>query len=151
MKHRWAALGAVLALVAVVPRDLFAQGSQQGGDRRGVEGGLRQNYPNPFNPETFIPFSVGPSQCDDHSKLYRVSVRIYNILTQPIAIPILQGGSGSVAGGQPLEKVQLSCGNYTAYWDGKDKRSGRPAASGIVLYELEINGRKTYKKGTIAK
>jgi hypothetical protein len=133
----------------MVPRDLIAQGSQ--GKEQRIEGNLRQNYPNPFNPETVIPFSVGPSACEDHSKLYRVSVRVYNILTQLVAIPILQGGSGSVAGGQPLEKVQLRCGDYTAYWDGKDKRSGRPAASGIVLYELEVNGRKTYKKATIAK
>jgi hypothetical protein len=113
---------------------------------------LAQNYPNPFNPETTIPFSVGGGPtCTDHGRQYRVSLRIYNLLTQLVAVPVLQGGSGGVAGGQPLENVLLTCGQYTAYWDGKYRNTGRDVASGIYLYRLEVNGRPLFRKMIVTK
>src|SRR6185436_18876126 len=134
MKHRWAALIGVLALGAVSPSGLSAQSGQQPSRGR-ITGGLGQNYPNPFNPETRIPFSVGDfPACAEPSRQYRVSLRIYNLLTQLVAVPMLQGGTGSVAGGQPLENVLLTCGQYTAYWDGKYQNSSREAASGVYIY-----------------
>ena len=59
-----------------------------------------------------------------------------------VAIPVLQGGSGSVAGGQPLDNVSISCGEYVAYWDGNVRNTGREAASGVYLYRLEVDGVK---------
>jgi hypothetical protein len=81
MKHLWAAL-VVLALSAFMPGSLSAQGSStQSGRARGPGLELGQNYPNPFNPETKIPFSIGDGAgCADPSRLYRVSLRIYNVL-----------------------------------------------------------------------
>ncbi|MGI8510590.1 MAG: hypothetical protein ACR2MQ_14835, partial [Gemmatimonadaceae bacterium] len=75
-----------------------------------------------------------------------ISLRIYNILSQLVAVPVLQGGTGSVAGGAPLESVELSCGQYTAYWDAKNAKTGQDAAAGIYLYRLEIDGRPVTKK-----
>jgi hypothetical protein len=139
MKHRWAALIGVLALSAAIPCDLSAQAAQPP-NRGRITGGLGQNYPNPFNPETRIPFSVGDSPtCSEPGRQYRVSLRIYNLLTQLVAVPVLQGGTGSVAGGQPLENVLLTCGQYTAYWDGKYQNSSREAASGVYIYRLAID------------
>lgn len=152
MKQRWAALLVVLALSAFVPRDILAQSSGSSGRDASTGSALGQNYPNPFNPETTIPFSVGGApNCTDSGRQYRVSLRIYNLLTQLVAVPVLQGGSGGVAGGQPLENVLLTCGQYTAYWDGKYKNTGREVASGIYLYRLEVNGRPLFRKMIVTK
>jgi hypothetical protein len=159
MKHRWAAPAAlVLALSAFVPHTLAAQGGARQGTppppRRETPSGLGlgQNYPNPFNPETRIPFTVGDAPtCSEPSRIYRVSLRIYNLLAQLVAVPVLQGGTGGVAGGQPLENVALTCRQYTAYWNGKYLNSDREVASGIYLYRLEVDGRAVVKKMIVMK
>ena len=68
-----------------------------------------------------------------------------------MAVPVLQGGAGNVAGGAAIENLALTCSQYTAYWDGKDRRSGREVASGIYLYRLEIDGKAIVKKMIVAK
>lgn len=152
MKHLWVAL-VVLALSAFMPGDLSAQGtSPQSGKARGPGLELGQNYPNPFNLDTRIPFSIGDGNgCTDPSRLYRVSLRIYNILTQPVAVPVLQGGSGNVSGGELLDHLFLTCGQYIAYWDGKDERTQQEAASSIYLYRLEVDGKPLVKKMLVSK
>jgi hypothetical protein len=141
MKLRWAALSVVLAFSALMPSNAAGQtGGQPSAPRRtGPIGKLGQNYPNPFNPETWIPFSVD-STCTEPNRQYRVTMRIYNLLTQVVAVPRLQGGSGSTAGGDVLENVVVSCGSYTAYWNGKYLNSDREAASGVYLYRLYVDG-----------
>lgn len=137
MQRSWAALGLVLALSAIMPKVSGAQDTRKKG--QGVS--LGQNYPNPFNPETRFNFALGdPPTCTEPGKQYRVTVKIYNVLAQLVAIPVLQGGSGGVAGGQPLDNVSLTCGEYVAYWDGKVRNTGREAASGVYLYRIEANG-----------
>jgi hypothetical protein len=101
---------------------------------------LKQNYPNPFNPETWIPFEVD-SACTEPTRQYRVTMRIYNLLAQVVAVPRLQGGSGSTAGGDVIQDVVLSCGPYVAYWDGKYLNSNREAASGVYMYRLDVDGK----------
>jgi hypothetical protein len=153
MKHRWAALGLVLALSALMASTASAQvGSSQQGQRG--PGPLGQNYPNPFNPETTIPFAVGfddgnPPVCTDPSRVYRVSLRIYNLLAQIVAIPILQGGGESR--GRPVENLQLHCGDYTAFWDGTSIGSSKQVASGIYMYRLEVDGRPYTRKMLVTK
>jgi hypothetical protein len=56
-----------------------------------------------------------------------------------------------VAGGQALENVLLACGQYTAYWDGKYRNTGREVASGIYLYRLEVNGKPLFRKMIVTK
>src|SRR5215204_4795062 len=138
MKLRWGALSVVLVLSALMPRVLTAQGSQTPG-REKKAGALKQNYPNPFNPETRIPFRIGDEVCEDPSRQRKVSLRIYNILSQLVAIPVLQGGAGGVAGGVRLANVLLTCGDYVAYWDGKYMGTKNEAASGVYLCELRID------------
>jgi hypothetical protein len=153
MKHRWAALGLVLALSALMTSTASAQtGSGQQGQRG--PGPLGQNYPNPFNPETTIPFAVGydegnPPVCTDPSRVYRVSLRVYNLLAQLVAIPILQGGGESR--GRPVQNLQLPCGEYTAFWDGTSVGSSRQVASGIYMYRLEIDGKPYTRKMLVTK
>lgn len=151
MKHRWAAQLYVLALCIVTAPQLWAQGQQSSRDpNTGSE--LKQNYPNPFNPETRIAFALGGfPNCVDAGRQFRVSLKIYNVLSQVVAVPVLQGGTAGVAGGQALTNVFLPCGEYTAYWDGKVLSTGREAASGIYSYRLEVNGRPMTRKMTIRK
>src|SRR6185369_16491676 len=96
---------------------------------------MSQNYPNPFNPETQIDFWVDdyPS-CPAGGKLHRVSLKVYNILAQIVAVPVLRSSSSGVAGGQRLDGVMLPCGKYTAYWNGKYLNSSREVASGVYLW-----------------
>lgn len=156
MKLRWAAATiVVLALSALMPRHMAGQQPAPPGKKSANP--LGQNYPNPFNPETTIPFAVGDSAscADTPTRQYRVTLRIYNVLAQQVAIPILQAGTGTAtqpAGGAgPLVNVRLACGQYTAFWDGKYLNSSREVASGIYLARLEIDGKPYVRKMIVMK
>ncbi len=108
---------------------------------------LHRNYPNPFNPETTIPFTLDQSLWAGGLQPV-VTLRIYNILAQLVAIPMLQGS------GEPLDNVQIQwngTGEYAAYWDGKVQGTNREAASGVYVYQLVVNGKSFTKKMTIVK
>jgi hypothetical protein len=150
MKRVWGALGLVLALSVFMPRVAEAQPSQDGKDRRNGAA-LGQNFPNPFNPETRIPFTVGDAPTCSDAKQHRVSLIVYNVIYTAVATPILQSGTSGMAGGQPLEKLSLPCGEYIAYWDGKVQATGREAASGVYLYRLEVDGVPLVKKMIVVK
>src|SRR2546426_12445288 len=63
---------------------------------------LKQNYPNPFNPATTIPFTLnGELFANGHRP--KVSLKIYNVLAQLVAVPILQGT------GEDLDNLELTC------------------------------------------
>ena len=137
----------MLLALACVPLAASAQRIETRARNPGVV--LGQNYPNPFSPDTRIPFTVGDaSGCKDINRTYKVTLRIYNLLSQPIAVAILQEGGGGLATGQPVENRALTCSQYVAYWDGqyqvlKDGKmvsTGRPVADGIYLYRLEVDG-----------
>jgi hypothetical protein len=136
----WACVALGLSVAASAP--LAAQESQQ---RDRVE--LGQNYPNPFNPETTIPFTL-PEGLFGAGERPVVSLRIYNVLAQLVAIPILQGS------GEPLDNLRISwngTGQYAAYWDGKVQNTDREAASGVYVYQLVVNGQRFTGKMTIVK
>ena len=144
MFHRWAALVLVLALCAMSPK--YAEG-QQSQPRGHGAGSLGRTYPNPFNPDTYIQFAVGDTaSCAGVGEHHVVSMRILNILAQPVVIPILWGTPASSkssvpasAAGQRLTNISLACGAYLAYWDGKVAATGREAASGAYLVQLFVD------------
>jgi hypothetical protein len=147
MFHRWAALLLVLALCAMSPKTAAGQKTQQ--QPRGQKSGaFGKPYPNPFNPEIHIPFSVDTTGgCRDASRQKVVSVRISNILSQEVAIPILQDGSIAATTpvptslvGATLSNVKLGCGDYTAFWNGYVKGTTKPAASGPYLVQIIVDG-----------
>ncbi|MEO6446758.1 MAG: hypothetical protein ABIZ91_19050 [Gemmatimonadaceae bacterium] len=80
-----------------------------------------------------------------------MSLKIYNVLAQLVSAPVLQGGSAGVAGGQPLNGVLLTCGEYTAYWDGMYQANGREVASGVYMYRLEVDGKAIFRKMIVMK
>ena len=141
MKFAWAVLVS-LGLLIAAPAVTSAQDSTSTPQVQ-----LHRNYPNPFNPETTIPFSLDLSFWQG-GKQPVVSLRIYNILAQLVAIPILQGV------GEPLVNVRLEwngTGDYAAYWDGRVIGTDREAASGVYVYQLVVNGQAQSKKMTIVK
>ena len=142
MFQRWAALALALALCAISPRSAVGQDSSTPPKGRKL-GTLGQNYPNPFRPETFIPFTV--EDCNGAGGHRAVSLRIYNVLAQLVATPILHGSD------KPLASLRLSCGEYVAYWDGRVARSRRLASTGVYVYELVVDGERTSKKMFMAK
>ena len=76
---------------------------------------LDQNYPNPFNPTTTIRYGVTEDAI--------VTLQVYNVLGQVVA---------TLVNGETR-----SSGYHTAVWEavGLD---GRPAASGVYVYRLEV-------------
>jgi hypothetical protein len=141
MHHRWAALALVLALGATAPSPAAGQRPTPSRERR--LGTLGQNFPNPFKPDTWIPFSV--DDCHGRGGQRVVSLRVYNVLAQLVATPVLHGAGVPVAG------VRLSCGSYLAYWDGRMLRGRRQATSGVYVYELVIDGQRSSRKMFVAK
>lgn len=150
MKHVWRALLFVLALSAFMPGRSAAQGSSpQTGRGQGAGFRLGQNYPNPVTRDTRIKFALSDDQgCMDSGRQHRVSLRIYNLLAQLVAVPVLQGGVGNAGGGEPLENLLLTCStdDYIAYWNGKSSQTSEDVASGIYLFRLEIDGKVLVKK-----
>jgi len=112
---------------------------------------LLQNYPNPFNPATTIPFRLGEGAfANGHRPV--VSLRIYNVLAQLVAIPTIQ------ASGEPLDGIALECREvrdgyceFSAYWDGRYLGTDREAASGVYVYQLIVDGRRSSRRMVVIK
>ena len=138
-------VGVVLLLaLGLFPGSLFGQRSSSGD--RGFQ--LNQNYPNPFNPTTTISFEL-KSELFDDGKQVMVSIRIFNVLQQLVAVP--KALNHPLGNGVPVEKLLYdSPGLKEAFWDGTD-RNGRKVASGIYYYQLEVNGERTVRKMVVTK
>jgi len=71
-------------------------------------------------------------------------MRLLNILSQPVAYPVMLAADGfssfpSGLRNQPILNVTLACGNYVAYWDGTVSRTGKEAPSGTYGVQLFID------------
>jgi hypothetical protein len=145
MFHRWAALLLVLALCAMSPKTAAGQSKSK---PRGQGASGFGNYPNPFNPETFFTVPVQPDECMDGSRQHVVTLKIYNVLMQPIATPTLRASATSItpvppgAGSQLITNLRLGCGVYEAYWNGKMEGTGKEAPSGVYIALLIIDREK---------
>ncbi|HSB53023.1 MAG TPA: hypothetical protein VLD58_01650, partial [Gemmatimonadales bacterium] len=98
---------------------------------------LHENYPNPFFPSTTIPFVLGPELCErGHQPL--VSLKIYNVLVQVVAVPVLLNSNG-----ERLDGLRLRCGSHEAYWDGKllDGKN-RELTQGVYYAQLTVDGER---------
>ena len=144
---RHASAWLLAAFVLVTPHVVRAQ--QPSRSTNQVE--LLQNYPNPFNPATTIPFRVSADLwANGHRPI--VSLKIYNVLAQLVAIPSLQQS------GQLVDNLELSCVNpnngfcdFSAYWDGFYANSTREAASGVYVYQLVVDGQRSSRRMIVMK
>ena len=147
MAYRWAAPALVLALCAATAQESAGQSAQQPRGRKA--GTLGQNVPNPFNPETSIPFTVGDGACRSGSGKHSVTLKVFNVLAQLVAIPVLRDTLSAadttttpVVGksGKAVDGLLLECGPYLAFWDGKYMRTGQEAPPGVYVYQLVVDG-----------
>jgi hypothetical protein len=106
---------------------------------------LKENYPNPFFPTTTIPFVISPEVCArGHQPL--VTLRVYNVLVQVVAIPVLNDGTGARSVGERLDSLRLRCGEYRAFWDGKYLDGRGEATPGVYYYQLTVDGERFTRK-----
>ena len=101
--------------------------------------------------EIVVTFSVGPEGCADREGRFVVSMWIYNVLAQPVAIPTLveQPGTTPVSPelvGRRLSRLALPCGRYAAHWDGRHSATGRRLAPGVYLYDLIVDGKRVTRR-----
>ena len=139
------ALTGGIAVAVVLTAFLGAQEDTAGTQRRQRADGAG---------EVTIPFRIGPANCVDRARLYEVTMRIYNVLAQPVGVPVLVSAQGSEtaqpsAAGQPIVKLRLPCGRYTARWNGLHAQTGRRLAPGVYVTELVIDGQRVTRKMTL--
>ena len=145
MFHRWPALMLALVCLAMVPKQAAGQQSQS--PQQHSAGKLGKSWPNPFNPVVHIPFTVGDSACASGEQ-HVVTVRILNILAQPVVTPVLFGpaanstsSASSSLNGSRISNLKLACGDYVAFWDGFVEGGGREAASGTYIVQIVVDGK----------
>ena len=100
---------------------------------------LKENQPNPFVTSTTIPFEIASEVCSG-GRRPEVSLKVYNVLVQVIAVPVLEGTPPV-----PLRNLKLGCGEYRAVWDGK-QLDGQPAVTGVYYYQLTVDGERFTRK-----
>lgn len=106
---------------------------------------LKEHYPSYFFPSTTIPFTIHPEVCSGgHQPV--VSLKVYNVLVQVVAVPTLLAGSRV-----PLNRKRLACGEHLAYWDGRYADGRREAASGVYYYQLTVDGQRYTRKLILQK
>ena len=113
---------------------------------RGVE--LEPNFPNPFDTETRIPFVLGEDLFKDGRPVV-VTVRIFNVLRQLVAIPTALDHPTDP--GSPAMNLRYEePGRYMLYWDGRDS-SGEPVGSGIYFCQIVANGVTDVRKMAVIR
>lgn len=115
-------------------------GAQEARDAAAVERSqgfyLEQNYPNPVNPETWLPFHLEESLFQNGDSAV-VTIRIFNILRQVVAIP--QAVDHPEGRARVLNLTYSEPGRKVAYWDGKDT-AGRRVPTAVYYVQMVVNG-----------
>lgn len=136
MRRTWGVLFVFLSTFGLADGAGAQQGAGSAG-RQACEFSLEQNFPNPFTSETRIPFTLCESLFAEGRPVV-VSIRIFNILQQLVAVPTAIGHAAGE--GVPLFQLEYSQpGEYQALWDGRDQE-GRPVVSGTFWVQLTVNG-----------
>ncbi len=135
-------------LMLLIPTFVFSQETGRRGEQETSGFTLEQNYPNPFNPETKIPFVLHEDLFADGRPVV-VSMRVYNLLRQPVAVP---QALNHIAGlGAPMVQIEYDLpGRHEAFWDGKDF-GGQQVASGVYWVQLTVNGVSKARKIIVTK
>lgn len=102
---------------------------------------LRESQPNPVTTTTTISFVLRPEVCAK-GHVPTVSLQIYNVLVQVVAVPVLASSSEAR---QPIADLKLPCGVHEAVWDGRLK-DGRLAQTGVYYCQLIVDGQRYTQK-----
>ena len=136
---RWRRPGVWIGLLVGLNGPVAAQAD------RAPRAELLENHPNPFFPSTTIPFEIHPEVCA-RGHQPAVTIRIYNVLVQVVAIPVLQDSVAS-----RLDNVKLRCGSHQAVWDGKFLDGQRDAPDGVYYYQLLVDGERISTRKMIVR
>ena len=155
MMRCWTAFVIVFAACAALPSVVRGQATDRHASAATRKGRLFPNQPNPVTTETLIPFRVGDDTCSVESETHHVSLRIYNILSQIVAVPVLLDSAAGVdatstartdtsvarAAPAPVTNLELACGSYVARWNGRHDADDRRASAGVYMLQLMIDGK----------
>lgn len=136
----WAGVALLLTLLVGVGPPAEAQQT-----RPPPTASLGENTPNPFFPATLIPFHIAPEECSDGQQPI-VSLKVYNVLVQIVAIPVLQSGRGEV-----LNEIKVACGDHVALWDGRTVQGRTEPAPGVYYVQLTVDGVRYTRKMIVRK
>jgi hypothetical protein len=139
---------ALIILIAGVslswPGDALAQAS--GGTPQAAElddFSLEPVFPNPFAGETRIFYRLGDGLFEGELEV-RVTLRVFNILHQLVAVPVALDENGLP--GERIEEMAFRRpGPYQAHWDGRDLE-GRTVTAGPYFVELSVGDRSQVRK-----
>lgn len=95
---------------------------------------LEEPRANPVLPAVLVPFTIAPEVCRQ-GHVPRVELRVYNVLTQPVANLRLRDRPRLVLDGNPLK-----CGAYVALWDGTIDGGTRAASPGLYKIVISVDG-----------
>lgn len=119
----------LLAVVMVAPAS-----AQRPGQSAAVV--LEEPRPSPVFPAALVPFTLGSEICRDGGQPV-VSLKVYNVLAQPVATLHLRGRRGEV-----LDERPIRCGAHVATWDGTIAEGTRVAPPGIYYVQLNVVGQR---------
>lgn len=144
-------IGVLFVLLSMLGLSQSASAQEAGRGSSGEQASglfsLQPNYPNPFNPETTIPFRLEEGLFADGRPVV-VSMRIFNMLRQPVGVPAaVRHPEGDVS---VVELEYTAAGLHEAFWDGRDF-SGNQVASGAYFVQLTVNGVSKHIKVFVAK
>lgn len=90
----------------------------------------------PVFPVALVPFTLGSELCQDGGQPV-VSLRIYNVLAQPVSILRMRGRRR-----ESIDGLAVRCGGYVAIWDGTINEGTRVAPPGIYYVQLGVVGQR---------
>ena len=92
---------------------------------RPVQYRLGDSYPNPFNPAVVLPLDLAKDAVE-------VSLMVYDVLGRRV---------------RQVWQRPLGAGSHRFVWDGRDE-AGKAVATGVYIYQVEVDGRAEAKKTT---
>ena len=146
-------LRATSAVLLIGTLDAAALTAQDPQTLPGRESGAQRD--NTRARDVLIPFQVGESPCMDRTRAIPVTMWIYNVLAQPVAVAtlIVTPESDPVPPGfegRPLYRLPLPCGRYVARWDGHHT-TGRRLPPGVYVADLVVDGQRATRKITLPR
>jgi hypothetical protein len=97
---------------------------------------LEEPRPSPVFPAALVPFTLGSEICRDGGQPV-VSLKVYNVLAQPVVTLYLRGRRADV-----LDERPIRCGAHVATWDGTIDGGTRVAPPGIYYVQLNVVGQR---------
>ncbi len=93
---------------------------------------LEEPRPAPALPAALVPFTIPSDYCRGGSEP-RVSLRVYDVLSQPVHLLRLRGRDG-----QLLDRLPLRCGTYVGIWNGTIGDPPRLPLATVYYLQLHV-------------